>query len=82
MLDIMVNGCNGRMGQIVCNLVKENPELNLVCGFDKDIPEKSDFPIYTKIEDIKNHIDIIIDFSIPVATFNILEYALKNKYLL
>ena len=55
MLDIMVNGCNGRMGQIVCNLVKENPELNLVCGFDKDIPEKSDFPIYTKIEEIKNH---------------------------
>lgn len=79
MLNVMVNGCLGKMGQIVCNLVKENPDLNLVCGFDKETIEKSDFPVYDKIEDIKEHIDVIIDFSIPVATFNILEYAMKNK---
>ena len=31
------------------------------------------------IDDIKEHVDVIIDFSIPVATFNILEYAIKNN---
>ena len=79
MLDVMVCGCNGKMGNIVCSLVDKNPDLNLKCGFDKDIPENKTFPVYNNIENIKEHVDVIIDFSIPVATFNILEYAIKNN---
>lgn len=79
MLEIMVNGCNGKMGQIVCDLVNQNENLVLKCGFDKDITGEFAFPVYNKTENILEKPDVIIDFSIPVATLNILEYANKNN---
>lgn len=79
MLEIMVNGCSGRMGQIVCNLVEQNEDLALKCGFDKNVSGEFAFPVFNKIEDITEKPDVIIDFSVPVATFNILEYAIQNK---
>lgn len=37
MADVLVNGCNGKMGQIVCDLVDKDDDLFLNAGFDKDI---------------------------------------------
>ena len=79
MLKVMVNGCNGKMGQIVCDLVKKNDNLNLISGFDRESSTGSSFPIFNNIEDISVRPDVIIDFSIPVATLNILKYATKNN---
>lgn len=79
MLEVMVNGCNGKMGQIVCDLVEQDENLVLKCGFDKDITGEFAFPVYNNIENIKEKPDIIIDFSVPVATLNILEYAKTNN---
>jgi 4-hydroxy-tetrahydrodipicolinate reductase len=49
-----------------------------VCGFDRENSNES-IPIYNDIEKIKEKVDVIIDFSVPVATFEILKYAIKNK---
>ena len=46
-------------------------------GLEEDLTGK--FPIYSKIEDVKEKIDVIIDFSVPKATFKVLEYAEKEK---
>lgn len=78
MLEIMVNGCSGKMGQIVCDLVEQNENLVLKCGFDKNVTGEFAFPVFDKIEDISEKPDVIIDFSVPVATFTILNYAIKN----
>lgn len=78
MLQIMVSGCNGKMGQTVCRLVEQYDDLTIKCGFDKNISGNFAFPIFDNIEDITEKPDVIIDFSIPVATLNILEYASKN----
>ena len=79
MLEVMVNGCNGKMGQIVCDLVMQDENLLLKCGFDKNVTGEFNFPVYDNIEDIKEKPDVIIDFSVPVATFKILDYAVKNN---
>lgn len=79
MLEVMVNGCNGKMGQIVCDLVEQNENLVLKCGFDKEVTGEFAFPVFNKIEDITEKPDVIIDFSVPFATLNILDYAAKNK---
>lgn len=79
MLEVLVNGCNGKMGQVVCDLVEQNENLVLKAGFDKNITGEFAFPVFDKIEDIKERPDVIIDFSIPIATLNILEYASKNN---
>ena len=75
MLEVMVNGCYGKMGQIVCDLIEQNENLVLKCGFDKNITGEFAFPVYDKIEE---NPDVIIDFSIPVATLTILQYAVSN----
>ena len=78
MLEAMVNGCYGKMGQIVCDLIEQNENLVLKCGFDKNITGEFAFPVYDKIENIVEKPDVIIDFSIPVATLTILQYAVSN----
>ena len=67
------------MGQVVCDLIEQNENLVLEAGFDKNITGEFAFPVFDKIEDIKEKPDVIIDFSIPIATLNILEYASKNN---
>jgi 4-hydroxy-tetrahydrodipicolinate reductase len=79
MLEVLVNGCNGKMGQVVCGLVEKDEELLLKCGFDKENTGEFSFPVYTNINEIPEKPDVIIDFSVPVATLNILKYARENK---
>ena len=79
MIKVLINGCNGRMGQVLVNEIDRFPELLLSSGFDVYDEGKNTFPVYSKIGDIKEKPDVIVDFSIPVSTFNILNYAVRNK---
>ena len=79
MLNVLVNGCNGKMGNVVCDLIEENENMQVVAGFDKVSYSDSKFPIFTEIENITVKPDVIIDFSLPVATLNILNYAKANN---
>lgn len=79
MIKVLINGCNGRMGQVLANEIDRFPELLLSSGFDVYDEGKNTFPVYSKIENIKEKPDVIVDFSVPVSTFNILNYAVKNK---
>ena len=78
-MNILLNGASGRMGSEVAACVKNEPNLKIGCGFDREECLEGEFPIYNKIENIKEKVDVIIDFSVPVATFEILKYAKSNK---
>ena len=73
MLNVLVNGCNGKMGNVVCDLINENENMQVVAGFDRIRYSDSQFPIFTDIAEITIKPDVIIDFSLPIATLNILE---------
>ena len=79
MINVLVNGCNGRMGQEVIKQMDQYPDMVLSCGFDVFDKGLNTFPVYQKFEDIKDPVDIIIDFSVPVSTLNILDFAIENK---
>lgn len=79
MIKVLINGCNGRMGQVLVSEIDRFPELLLIGGFDIHDEGKNTFPVYSNINDIKEKPDVIIDFSIPVSTFNILNYAVNQK---
>lgn len=79
MIEVMVNGCNGKMGNVISSLVDKNENMVLKCGVDKVDTGLLTYPVYTKITQIPEKPDVIIDFSVPIATFNILEYAKANN---
>ena len=79
MIRVLINGCNGKMGQEVIKAIHDNEKFTVLNGVDKEENPDYIFPVYTNINDIKEKPDVIIDFSIPVATMQILEYAKSNK---
>lgn len=79
MINILVNGCNGKMGQIVCELAQKDPNLLVTCGIDRNNSNIYPFPVYSDTSEIIKKPDVIIDFSIPTATLCILKYAKNNN---
>lgn len=78
MIKILINGINGRMGQEVLKEVNTMPEFEVCAGVDKE-PSTKPIPVYNDIKLIKEKVDVIVDFSTPEATLNILEYAKENS---
>lgn len=75
MIKILLNGCNGKMGQEVIKAIDANDDLMLVAGFDRENTGEYTYPVYSDINEIEEKPDVIVDFSVPVATLKILEYA-------
>ncbi len=74
MTDIILVGCNGKMGQVICRLADNDPDVRIVCGVDISGEKKNGFPVYTEFNGgIKG--DVIIDFSHPSALTGTLEFA-------
>ena len=73
---VLVSGCNGHMGQIVCRLIEQSDLFEFQYGFDKEILEISN-NCFTNLDDIpeSDMPDIIIDFSAPEATRQLLPFA-------
>lgn len=78
-MNILLNGASGRMGNEVAKAVEKEANMKIVSGIGLEEDLSGTFPIYSKVEDIKEKIDVIIDFSVPKATFKALEYAKKEK---
>ncbi len=80
MVKILINGANGRMGRKVRELCLSNPEVQAVCGIDLiENLENKDFPIYNLFDNVKEEIDVIIDFSSPSSLDKELEWAVKTN---
>lgn len=79
MINVLLSGCNGKMGNEVINQIAKYSDMQITCGFDIVDKKLNNFPIYTKIEDINSPVDVIIDFSVPSSTLNILKFAVKNN---
>lgn len=77
-MKVLINGCNGKMGQVLANEIIKTQDVDILCGVDRIDTGDNSFPVFTNIEDINLIPDVIIDFSVPVSTFNILEFA-KEK---
>ena len=78
MIKILINGCNGKMGQVLAHEIEITPDVETVCGVDRIDTGDNRFPVFTDVNQIDIPVDVIIDFSVPQATFNILDFA-KEK---
>lgn len=74
---VLVSGCNGHMGKILCRLIDESNKFEVKYAFDKTAWELPYYHVCTNLNDIDEEDlpDIIIDFSAPEATMQLLEFA-------
>ena len=77
-MKVLINGINGKMGQEVANVIDTDKDILLLGGVDKENTGIYTYPVYTNTSNIEEKPDVIIDFSVPVATLNILKYAKEN----
>lgn len=78
MVRIIMNGCNGHMGQTITRLVAADPDAEIVAGIDAYTGIENTYPVFTKIADCDIEADAIIDFSNPAALEDLVEYSIKT----
>lgn len=78
-MKVLVSGCMGHMGQILCKMICDDPELELSCGVDKSF-ETANFKCFKNFNEVNVDVDIVVDFSHHSLTKEMLDYA-KNKNL-
>ena len=78
-MNIILCGCNGKMGLASVNESQKFCNMNIVAGVDIKPDSSKSFPIFSSIHDVNIKADIIIDFSNPLALNSILEYSQNQK---
>lgn len=78
MVKVMMHGCNGKMGQVISRIVKEDKDIEIVAGVDAYTGLANDYPVFESIEKCDVDVDVIIDFSTASAVDGLLEYCVEK----
>lgn len=78
MIQIVLNGCCGKMGKVITDIISQFPDLNIIAGVDK-YPTDNQFPIFTSLSNINTEYDVLLDFSRPSALENLLLLSENTK---
>jgi 4-hydroxy-tetrahydrodipicolinate reductase len=79
MTNIILRGCNGKMGQVISELVDADENAVIVAGIDVSLSKPNKYPVSQSFAKCNVSADVIIDFSAPVNLEEMLEFAVKRK---
>lgn len=79
MTNIIMNGCNGRMGRMITDIANKDTDVQIVAGVDAYDKVANDYPVFTSIKECTVDADVIIDFSTASAVDDLLEFAVKRQ---
>lgn len=78
MVRAIMHGCNGRMGQVITGLIKDDPDIEIVAGIDVSTHIQNTYPVFTTADACNIPADVIIDFSSAPALDALMDYSLKT----
>ncbi|PHV70892.1 4-hydroxy-tetrahydrodipicolinate reductase [Sporanaerobium hydrogeniformans] len=79
MIKVLMHGCNGKIGQTISRIIKNQQDMELVAGVDPYLHIVNPFPVFATIDECPTPADVIIDFSTASAVPALLEYARQKK---
>lgn len=79
MVKIIMRGCNGRMGQMIAGLLKNDEEAQIVAGVDLVNTIDNPFPVYADLADCDVEADVVIDFSNAAFVDPLLDICVERK---
>lgn len=79
MIRFIMHGCNGKMGQVISQIVAADAECEMVAGIDRVDDGHNSYPVFTDIKDCNVEADVLIDFSAAPAVDGLLEYCVEKQ---
>lgn len=80
MTRILLTGCNGRMGKVITDLVREDPEVQIAAGIDVAGEADGSYPVFRFFDEAAGQdVDVIIDFSSPKVFDAMMNYAASKQ---
>lgn len=79
MVRAILNGCNGKMGQVISSLAKDDDAIDIVCGVDLNCTPLGEYPVYKSIFEFDGEADVVIDFSNPSCTDDLVKYCVEKR---
>lgn len=79
MVKMIMHGCNGKMGQVITKIVKEDANAEIVAGIDKYMGIPNDYPVFESIDKCDVKADVVIDFSNAAAVDGLLDHCVEKQ---
>ena len=79
MIKIIMHGCNGKMGKMITELVKNDDAAEITAGVDTYTEVPNNYPVFDSIEKCDVEADVVIDFSTAKAMDGLLDYCEEKK---
>lgn len=79
MIKVIMHGCNGKMGQVITGLLREDAGAQIVAGVDPFTGIANDYPVFANIEDCDVKADVVIDFASAKAVDALLDYSVERQ---
>ena len=79
MIKILMHGCNGKMGRMITEIVKNEEDAVIAAGVDKFTGIPNDYPVFEEIAQCDVDVDVVIDFSNAGAVDELLDYCVKKS---
>ena len=75
----MMHGCNGKMGRMITEIVKNDENAVITAGVDTYTETPNDYPVFDSVEKCTEDADVVIDFSNAGAVDSLLDYCVDKK---
>lgn len=79
MTKIIMHGCNGKMGQMISQICREDETVEIVAGIDVFDQGKNEYPVFSSLEECNVSADAFIDFSTAGAVDDVLSYCMEKE---
>ena len=77
---IIMHGCNGKMGQVITDICKNDPECEIVAGIDiSDHIKTNPYPVFKMVAECNVEADVVIDFSTATCVDALLDWCKEKR---
>lgn len=79
MVRAIMHGCNGKMGQVITGLVRDDEQIEIVAGVDAYLGIENTYPTFKTLAECDVKADVVIDFSNASAVNALLDECVARK---
>ncbi len=79
MINIILRGCNGRMGQEITRICSGDDTVRIVAGIDVNNRFENSYPVFDSFTKYTEKADVIIDFSSPRNIKEMFDYGIRTN---